>query len=122
METFHRCAVADIHIVILRRPNTGSIVVISGQRRDHQCLVALPLVDAKKSDSRGRKQLLERHLNVRTHMTRELPRGGDQPVSREAREMPGQRFEGKVKLFVRRFFGQLARALAHALVTNDGAH
>jgi hypothetical protein len=103
--------------VILRWRDTGSIVVISGQRRDGQCLIALPLVDAKKPDSRGRKQLRESHLNVRTHMTRELPRGRDQPVLRDAREMPTQRFEGKLKLFV----FALARGLVIAGVADDCA-
>jgi hypothetical protein len=47
IETFHRRALADIHIVILRRHYSVSISAIFGQCRDGQCLVAALLVDAE---------------------------------------------------------------------------
>src|SRR5260370_17429879 len=100
IETFHRRTLADIHIVILRWRDSGSIAVISGQCRDAQCLVAVLLVDAEKPDRRCREQPVDGHLNVRAHMTRELPRGRDQLVPRNAGEIPGHRVASIVELLV----------------------
>jgi hypothetical protein len=58
------------------------------------------LKDAEKPDRRCREQPVDGHLNVRAHMTRELPRGRDQLVPRDAVEMPGQRVAGIVELLV----------------------
>src|SRR5579863_198368 len=58
IETFHRRALADIHVVILRRRDRGSAVVVDGQCRDGQRLVAMLLVDAKKPDWRCGEQPL----------------------------------------------------------------
>ncbi len=122
IETFHRRTLADIHVVILRRRDSGSIAVISGQRRDAQRLVAVLLKDAEKPDRRCREQPVDGHLNVRSHMTRELPRGRDQLVPRNAGEMPGQRVAGIIELLVADDFGQLARDLVPAVIADERLH
>ena len=118
VETFHGRALADIHILILRRRNSLGIPAISGQCRDGQCLVAVLLVEAEKPDRRG-EQPVDGHLNVRAHMTRELPRGRDQLIARNAGEMPGQRVAGIVELLVARRIGQVARDLEHAVIADE---
>ena len=122
VETFHRRTLADIHIVILRRRDSGSIAVISGQCRDTQRLVAVLLKDAEKPYRRCREQPVDGHLNVRAHMTRELPRGRNQLIPRNAGEMPCQRLAGIVELLVADDFGQLARDLVPAVIANQRLH
>jgi hypothetical protein len=122
IETFHRRTLADIHIVILRRRDSGSVAVFSGECRDAQRLVAVLLEDAEKPDRRCREQPVDGHLNVRAHMTRELPRGRDQLVARNAGEMPGQRVAGIVELLVADDFGQPARDLVPAFIADQRLH
>jgi hypothetical protein len=72
VETFHRRALADVHLVILRWRNSLGIPAVPGQCRDGQRLVAVLLVDAKKPDRRCGEQFVGGHLNIRAHVTREL--------------------------------------------------
>src|SRR5579864_5492464 len=72
IETSHRCVLADIHLVILCRRDCGSGLVVGGQCCYGQCLVAVPLVDAKKPDWRYGEQPVDGHLNVGAHVTRKL--------------------------------------------------
>jgi hypothetical protein len=122
IETFHRRALADVHIVILHRRDSLSIPAISAKSRDGQRFVAVFLVNPKKPDRRCGEKPVDGHLNIRAHVTRKLSRGRDQPVPRNAGEMPVQRVAGIVELLVADEFGQVARDLVHAVIADQRLH
>jgi hypothetical protein len=80
VKAFHRFALADIDVVILRRRNAVCTASIKRQGGDRQRLVALTLVNAEEPDRRGREQPVNRRLHIGAHMTGELARGRDQLV------------------------------------------
>jgi len=112
-------ALADIHIMILRRRDGVSIATVAGQCREAQCLVAVLLMDAEKAQWRGGEQPVDAGLNVGAHMTREHPRGRYQFVRRGAGEMHGERMEGKLEFFVAGNVGKFSPDLAHAVIADD---
>src|SRR5437868_1863483 len=120
IEAFYRRALTDIHFVVLGRRDAGRIAVLSAQRRDRQGLVAVLVVDAKKPQRRRREQPVDRNLNVGAHMARKLPRGRDQLIPRNIREMPAQGFVGIIELLLADNVGQTARDFEHAVIANRG--
>jgi hypothetical protein len=80
------------------------------------------LVDTEKPDRRSGEQPVDRHLNVGLHMTRELPRGRDQLIPRDAGEMPVQGFAGLAELLLAGELGQLVRDVKHAVIADQRRH
>ena len=76
-------------------------------------------MDAEKPRRRCRKQPVDRTLNVRAHMTGELPRGRDQLIVRNAGEMPGERVAGAFELLGGRDFGEGSRDLVQAVIADQ---
>jgi hypothetical protein len=80
------------------------------------------LVDAEKPDRRSGEQPVDRHLNVGLHMTRELPRGRNQLIARDAGEMPGQSVAGIVEWQVATDFVYASRDFVHAVIAEKRCH
>ena len=55
-------------------------------------------------------------------MTRELPRGRDQLIARDAGEVPVQRVAGMVELLVAGDFGKSVRDVACAVIANQSPY
>jgi hypothetical protein len=78
VETSHRRALADIHLVILRRRDGVGVAAVAAQPRKRQRLVAMLVVDAEKPQWR-RKQFIDTGLNVGAHMAGKRSRGRVSP-------------------------------------------
>jgi hypothetical protein len=104
--------------MILRRRDCVRIAAAAGQRREAHRLIAVFFVDAEKPQWRGGEQPVDAGLNVRAHVTREHPRGRNQPVRRNAGKVRAYRVTGLIELPVADDVRHEVRDLADALIAD----